>query len=85
MAAVRQAQHKEVIPVHGKTIAYYDLDTPGFPELDKSSKEASASVSAAVESDDTLAAVRSIFMDSKLSALLISVSRLAVFSPEVAD
>jgi len=85
MAAVRQAQHKEEISVHGKSIAYYDLDTPDFPKLDKSLKEAFASVAAAIESDDILAAVRSVFMDSKLSALLISVSRLAVFSPEVAD
>merc|ERR1711865_180215 len=58
---------------------------PDFTKLDKSLKEAFASVAAAVETDDTLAAVRSIFMDSKMSALLISVSRLAVFSPEVAD
>jgi len=84
MAAARQAQHKEEISVHGKSIAYYDLDTPDFPKLDQSLKEAFASVAAAVDSGDTLSAVRSIFMDAKLSALLISVSRLSVFTPEVA-
>jgi 3-dehydroquinate synthase len=85
MAAVRQAQHKEEISVHGKSIAYYDLDTPDFPKMNQSLKDAFASVASAVDSEDTLAAVRSIFMDSKMSALLISVSRLAVFSPEVAE
>jgi 3-dehydroquinate synthase len=85
MAAVRQAQHKEEISVHGKSIAYYDLDTPDFPKMNQSLKDAFASVASAVDSEDTLAAVRSIFMDSKMSALLISVSRLAVFSPDVAD
>jgi len=70
--------------VHGKSIAYYDLDTPDFPKLDQSLREAFVAVAAAVDSDDTLSAVKSIFMDSKLSALLISVSRLAVFSPDVA-
>merc|ERR1711957_525496 len=85
MSAVRQAQHKEEISAHGKSIAFYDLDTPDFPKMNQSLKDAFASVAASVDSDDTIAAVRSIFMDSKMSALLISVSRLAVFSPEVAD
>jgi len=85
MAAVRQAQHKEEISVHGKSIAYYDLDTPDFPKMNQSLKDAFASVASAVDSENTIAAVRTIFMDSKMCALLISISRLAVFSPDVAE
>jgi len=84
MAAVRQAQHKEEVSEHGKSFTYYDLDTPDFPKLDESLKEAFASVALAVEFDDVLAAVQTIFKDAKLSALLIAVSRLAAFSQEVA-
>jgi len=83
--ATRQAQHKEEISAHGKSIAYYDLDVPDFSKLDACLKTAFSTSSAAVEMADIPSAVKAVFLDANMAALLISVSRLSVFSPEVAD
>jgi len=84
MAAARRAQHTAEASVPGKSICYYDLDVPDFQKLDASLKAAFASVSAVVDKKEMFSAIQELFMDSHMAAALISISRLAVFSPDVA-
>jgi len=80
----RQVQHKEVVSDTGKVITYYDLEKPDAAVLDAKLTAAFASAESVLSCECVKTAVQQLFMNKEMQEMLIYVSRLPVFSAEVA-